>query len=220
MSSYSQTFIERKYQQWARVYDWLTPMYLLGNEKRLREETVGSLHLQPGQTVLDIACGTGRNFPLILEKIGLAGRLVGVDYTGAMLSRAQERVERNGWGNIELIQADAARIDLNREFDAALSTLAIGVIPDYRGALNRMVAHLKPGGWLAIGDAKLSSRWYGGLLNWIAYLLGYGAAEVMTRRPWELLRDTLGDFHYDEWSWGFFYVAGGRAQSNFLKMKG
>jgi len=66
---------------------------------------------------------------------------------------------------------------------------------------------------MAISDAKRSSRWYGRLLNWIAYLLGYGAAEVMTRRPWELLRERLGDFHYEEWSWGFFYVSGGSVQN-------
>src|SRR5512146_3145456 len=183
MSSYSQRFIEHRYQQWARVYDWLTPMYLLGAEKRLRKESIALLHLQPGQAVLDIACGTGRNFAGILEKIGPSGRLVGVDYTGAMLARAQARTRREGWQNVELIQADAARILLDQKFDAALSTLAMGVIPDYRGTLERMQAQLKPGGWLVVGDAKLSSGRSGRLLNWIGYLLGYGAAEVMTRRP-------------------------------------
>jgi demethylmenaquinone methyltransferase/2-methoxy-6-polyprenyl-1,4-benzoquinol methylase len=209
MSSFDQSSIEHTYQNWAKVYDWLTPIYLLGNEKRLRRETIASLHLQPGQTVLDIACGTGRNFPLILEKIGPAGRLVGVDYTAAMLARARQRVAREGWKNVELIQADAARIDLGRKFDAVLCTLAIGVIPDYRGALDRMVTHLKPGGWLAIGDAKRSSRVSGRPFNWLADLLGYGASEDMTRRPWEVLQEMLGDFRYEEWFSGFFYVAGG-----------
>ncbi len=213
MSSYSQAFIERRYQQWAKVYDWLTPFYLLGNERRLRERTIASLHLQPGQSVLDIACGTGRNFALILEKIGPTGKLVGVDYTAAMLARAQERVETEGWNNVELIQGDAAQIDLRQTFDAALSTLAIGVIPDYSGALDRMINRLRPGGWLAIGDAKLNTRWYGPLLNWIAYGLGYGAAEVMNRKPWELLREQLGDFHYEEWAWEFFYVAAGQSRT-------
>ncbi len=210
MSSFSQAYIERRYQQWARVYDWLTPQYLLGAEKRLRKETIALLHLQRGQTILDIACGTGRNFPGILERIAPSGRLVGVDYTGAMLARAQDRIQREGWQNVELIQADAARIKLNQEFDAALSTLAMGVIPDYRSALERMQSVLKPGGWLAVGDAKLSSGRFNRLLNWIGYLLGYGAAEVMTRRPWDLLRETLADFRYTEWFSGFYYVAGGR----------
>ena len=111
--------------------------------------------------------------------------------------------------NVELIQVDAARIDLGRKFDAALCTLAIGVIPDYRGALNRMVAHLKPGGWLAIGDAKRSSRVSGRPFNWLAVLLGYGAAEDMSRRPWKLLQEMLDNFSYKEWFSGFFYVASG-----------
>lgn len=209
MSRFDQSFIKHTYQNWAKVYDWLTPIYLLGNEKRLRRKTIDSLHLQPGQTVLDIACGTGRNFLLILERIGAGGRLVGVDYTSAMLARAQIRVDREGWENVELIQSDAARIDLGRKFDAALCTLAIGVIPDYRVALDRMTAHVKPSGWLAIGDAKRSSGWKAFVFNWLADLLGYGAAEDMSRRPWELLREMLGDFHYEEWFSGFFYAAGG-----------
>ena len=212
MSNFDQATIERTYQNWAKVYEWLTPIYLLGNEKRLRRETIASLHLQPGQTVLDIGCGTGRNFPLILEMIGPTGKLLGVDYTLDMLARARERVEREGWKNVELVQGDAARIDLGRKFDVALSTLAISVIPDYRGALDRMLAHVKPGGYLAIGDAKRSSRWYGRPFNWVAELLGTGAAGMMSRRPWERLEETLNDFHYDEWFMGFFYVAGGSVQ--------
>ncbi len=212
MNGYSQTFIENRYKQWAKVYDWLTPLYLLGSEKRLRQRTVAALRLQPGQAVLDVACGTGRNFPWIQAKIGPGGHLVGLDYTGPMLARAQERVECSGWKNVVLIQADAGRMDLKQKFDAILCTLAFGVIPDERGALERMLAHLKPGGHLAIGDARVSSRWYGRLLNWIPYGLGYGAAEVMTRQPWVALRQVLADFSYQDWAWGFFYVTAGRTK--------
>src|SRR5579859_6452294 len=211
--SFDQTAIERLYQKWAKVYDWLTPIYLLGNESRLRRRTIDCLHLQPGQTVLDLACGTGRNFPLILEKLGPAGRLVGVDYTFAMLARARQRVERETLENVELIQADAARIDLQRRFDAALCTLAIGVIPDYRSALDRMLAHVNPGGRLAISDGKRSSLWYGRPFNWWADLAGHGAGEVMSRQPWESLRGMVDNFQYEEWFWGFFYVAGGNTQN-------
>jgi ubiquinone/menaquinone biosynthesis C-methylase UbiE len=213
MSSFDQIAIERTYQKWAKVYDLLTPAYLLGNEKRLRRETISRLHLQPGQTVLDLACGTGRNFPLILERIGSTGKLIGVDYTSAMLARAKERVDREGWKNVELIYEDVALIDLKRKFDAALCTLAIGVIPDYQEALNRMLTHVKPGGWLAIGDAKRSSGWNGLAFNWLADLLGNGAAEDVSRRPWESLREMLGDFQYTEWFSGFFYVASGSVQN-------
>jgi len=94
-----------------------------------------------------------------------------------------------------------------------LCTLALGVIPDYRGALNRMTEHLKPGGWLAIGDAKRSSGLAGRSFNWLADLLGYGAAEDVSRRPWELLRTMLNNFYYKEWFSGFFYVAAGNSKT-------
>ncbi len=210
MRSFDQAAIERTYQIWAKVYDWLTPIYVLGNEARVRKRTIDLLHLQVGQTVLDVACGTGRNFPLILEKIGPTGRLVGQDYTSAMLNKARESVQRAGWKNVELFQGDAARIELDERFDAALCTLAMGVIPDHRGALDRMLRQVKPGGWLAIGDAKYSSRWYGRPFNWAARLLGIGVAEVMSRRPWTFLQERLSDFCYEEWAWGFFYASGGR----------
>ena len=71
---------------------------------------------------------------------------MGVDYTGAMLAHARKRVSCEGWQNVELIRADAARLELRRQFDAALCILAIGVIPDYRGVLGRMVSHIVPGG--------------------------------------------------------------------------
>ena len=93
MKSFNLAEIERVCTIWAKVYDWLTPTYILGNEKRLRAITLAALSLGPSQAVLDIACGTGRNFPLILDRIGPTGRLVGVDYTEAMLSRARRRVE-------------------------------------------------------------------------------------------------------------------------------
>jgi len=70
-----------------------------------------------------------------------------------------------------LIQADAVLIDLECKFDAALCALAMGVISDYRATLNRMLAHVKPGGWLAIADAKSSSGWNGFAFNWLAELL-------------------------------------------------
>ena len=45
MSNFDHKAIEHTYQNWAKIYEWLTPIYLLGNEKRLRRETIGSLRL-------------------------------------------------------------------------------------------------------------------------------------------------------------------------------
>jgi len=210
MSGLDQLTITRMYRWWAGIYDAVSPVYLLGNEGRLRREAIHALHPQPGQAVLEIACGTGRNFPLIMERIGPSGVLVGVDYSAAMLARAQARVARRGWRNVRLIRADAARIALGRQFDAALCTLAMGVIPDYENALTRMVEHVRSGGRVAIADGKRSTRWYARPFNGVAYLLGLGAGSDVSRRPWETLDRLVDEFEYREWFMGFFYVATGR----------
>lgn len=201
--------IRKTYQVWAPIYHWFTPLYLLGNEARLRREAVDALRLEPGQKVLDMGCGTGRNFPVIMKRIGREGALVGVDYTPAMLQQAQKLVERNQWRNVRLVQGDAAQVELAERYDAVLATLAISVIPDYRNALENMVQHLSTGGRIAIADAKRSQRWYARPFNWVSLLLGWGAAANLARQPWQVLRTLVDDFFYTDWFMGFFYVSGG-----------
>lgn len=61
-----------------------------------------------GDLVVDIGCGTGLNFPWLQEAVGPQGSIIGVDLTNAMLEQARLRVAKEGWKNIELVQADAA----------------------------------------------------------------------------------------------------------------
>ena len=89
-----------------------------------------ALGLRAGDSVIDIACGTGLNFPLIEEAIGPEGRIVGVDLTDAMLAQAQDRIKANGWRNISLVQADAADFGFPAGVDAILSTYALTQVPD------------------------------------------------------------------------------------------
>jgi ubiquinone/menaquinone biosynthesis C-methylase UbiE len=58
----------------------------------LRSRAVSRLGLRPGDTVLDIGCGTGLTFHLLEARIGQRGRLVGIDLSPEMLDRARERV--------------------------------------------------------------------------------------------------------------------------------
>lgn len=217
MKGFDQNSIGRFYRLWARPYQWLVPYYLLGNEGRLRRKVVEALHLQPGQRVVDVGCGTGRNFPTVMERIGPQGLLIGLDYTPAMLHEAQQLVRRRGWGNVELIRGDAAELPLERglgHVDAALSTLAMSVIPNYRRALQQMVSSVRPGGRVAIADARRSERSYARPFNFVADVLGWGAAADVSRRPWETLRGLLDDVSYEDFFLGFFYVAAGSVSHN------
>src|SRR5262249_52309762 len=89
-----------QYRLRARRYDRLAPL-----THHLRARAVERLRLRAGQTVIDVACGTGLTFALIEERIGPHGRLIGVDLSPEMLSHARERVAINGWRNVRLIES-------------------------------------------------------------------------------------------------------------------
>src|SRR5690348_11207281 len=101
------------YRKKAKHYDITSRLYPAPGypQRAQRRRAVQALGLRPGDSVIDIACGTGLNFPLIEEVIGSAGAIVGVDLTDAMLAHAQERIDINGWSNISLVLADAADFD-------------------------------------------------------------------------------------------------------------
>jgi ubiquinone/menaquinone biosynthesis C-methylase UbiE len=206
---FSQDSIRRVYNVWAPLYQ-LANVYLLGQLPSMRRLAVKRLQLEPGDSVLEISCGTGANFPYLQEQIGPGGRLVGLDYTQAMLDEARQLVKERGWQNVELLRADASGLDLNEKFDGVLWMLAASVVPAWQEALKRAVAHLKPGGWLVIADARLSERWYARPFNWYANIMGLGAAADISRRPWERLPGDLIKVGYDELLLGFLYIVWGQ----------
>ncbi len=98
------------YTRLASWYDTVSaePIYRVG-----RERAVPALHLQEGSRVLDIGCGTGLNFPLLLDAVGPTGHVVGVDLSSEMLGVARRKTRNAPPGNVSLIEADAEQLDLS-----------------------------------------------------------------------------------------------------------
>ena len=120
------------YRKKAKHYDITSRLYPAPGypQRAQRLRAVHALGLRPGDSVIDMACGTGLNFSLIEELIGPDGRILGVDLTDAMLDRAQDRIKKNGWSNVSLVQADAVDFDFPTDVDAILSTYALTQVPD------------------------------------------------------------------------------------------
>ena len=125
------------YRKKAKHYDIVSQFAPVPGypQRAQRRRAIEALGLRPGDTVVDIACGTGQNFPLIEHTIGPEGRIVGVDLTDAMLAQAQRRTESNGWSNISLVQADAVDFVFPTEVDAILSTYALSHVPECRDVI-------------------------------------------------------------------------------------
>ena len=195
----------------STVGEWIVKFVSLGKEGILRQTVVDLLDLEQNQSVLDIGCGTGRTFPYIIKCIGPGGHLIGLDHSPAMLKEAQALVDRNGWKNVELIEDDAAQLSLGQVVDAAVCVLAVVNIPDYREAMRRMVAAVRPGGRIVIADARLPKSGHSGLSNWVAKRIAHYLAADLSREPEKEFAQMVDDYSYREVARGFYFIASGKA---------
>jgi ubiquinone/menaquinone biosynthesis C-methylase UbiE len=106
--------------------------------------------LEPGRRVIDVAAGTGEQTLLAARRVGTTGRVVATDVSAAMLGVAAEAAHQAGLTNVETLVMDARQLDLEGDsFDAAISRLALMLIPERAKALAEIHRVLRPGGRLA-----------------------------------------------------------------------
>jgi ubiquinone/menaquinone biosynthesis C-methylase UbiE len=124
-----------------------------------------------------------------------------------MLREAGELVKREGWQNVELVQADAAKMHFDEQFDVVMCTMGLAVIPGYQEAVQRGWEHVKPGGVYAIGDICESERWYTRPIGFLNDFLDIFIVADTSRRPWEWMEANGEDYRREEVFHGYFYAA-------------
>jgi demethylmenaquinone methyltransferase/2-methoxy-6-polyprenyl-1,4-benzoquinol methylase len=205
------------YRKKARHYDVTSRFYPAPGypQRSQRLRTVQALRLRPGATVVDIACGTGLNFPIIEKIIGPGGQIVGVDLSDAMLAHAWDRVKGHGWSNVSLVQSDAAEYAFPYRVDAIMSTYAMSQVPECAQVIANGAAALSAGGGWAVLDLKVPASTPGWLIRLSSAVVGPYASidEWITRRPWEAIRAAmqheLTDLTWTELTFGTAFLAAG-----------
>src|SRR5215469_5228258 len=145
--------MDRMYRHQRHIYDLSRKFYLLG-----RDRLIGELAPGPSARICEVGCGTGRNLVALARRYPAAS-IFGIDASNEMLKTARTTIARAGLEDrirVERCLADeldpAATFGLDTPFDAILFSYTLSMIPDWRRAIDRAVAVLRPAGLLAVVD--------------------------------------------------------------------
>jgi demethylmenaquinone methyltransferase/2-methoxy-6-polyprenyl-1,4-benzoquinol methylase len=203
------------YQKRARIYDFAVHCcYLLGFPiGRYRRFVIEALAPEPGDTIVEIGCGTGMNFLLLEGKIGAEGKIIGVDLSEAMLKLADKRVRSAGWQNVELVLSTAADYDFPTGVDGIVATGVLTYEPDYDKVIKNGAAALAPGKRWVVFDYKMPTGWcrhFVPLFVWVFRSFGISKA-LFERTPWVSIKRYLKNAKTQEYYFGLIFIASGEA---------
>ena len=190
----------------AAAYDTQTRSF-----ERYRREIVEALPLHRGDVVLDAGCGTGMCIPILADRVGPEGMIIGVDAAPDMLAVAAARVAAAGWSNVRLIEASVQHAELPDRLDHALFC-AVHDVMQSPAALDHVLSKMRPGGGVAAGGGKWGPAWAVGLNAGVMALHApYVRDFTGFDRPWAQLAARVPGLRVREVAMGAGYVAFGRA---------
>lgn len=153
------------------------------------------LDIQPGQQILDLACGTGLLTFREAEAVGPQGHVIGVDVTPGMLAVATHRKTQGGdkYANTTFLQGDVLHLEetevlKGKQFDVITVASALVLFPDPKAAIEHWAGFLKPGGVIAMDATHPRNLVSGMVLERVARRLGL---PIPYNRSWSKSEDTL-----------------------------
>ena len=151
--------VNRMFDRVAGRYDALISLMTAGLHHRWRERAAAQAHLGPGDSALDVCCGTGDLALELAKRVTPGGHVVGCDFSEPMLDLAREKAVERGADGVRFEWADALQLPYDGErFDAVTVGFGVRNLADLDRGLQEMARVLKPGGRAVILEITQPTR--------------------------------------------------------------
>lgn len=158
--------MEAKLQRWVQRQGWdrAVSHYETFWREQLRpahDALLAAARLQPGERVVDVACGTGMVALPAAQAVGSSGTVVATDISQRMVDDTAKRAAELGLANVEVRRCDAEDLGAVGEFDVALCALGLMYVPQPALAIGEMARVVRPGGRavLAVWGERRNCGW-------------------------------------------------------------
>lgn len=116
-------------------------------------------NIQKGSTVLDLGSGAGNDAFVARSLTGETGKVIGVDFTEAMIEKARDNADRLGFSNVEFRPGDIEKLPVGpNRVDVVISNCVLNLVPDKKKAFSEIMRVLKPGGSFCVSDIVLEGN--------------------------------------------------------------
>lgn len=115
--------------------------------------------IKPGDVVIDLGSGAGNDCFVARSQTGETGKVIGIDFTEAMVAKARANAEKLGYHNVEFRQGDIERMPVSAKMaDVVVSNCVLNLVPNKKNVFNEIFRVLKARGHFSISDVVLAGQ--------------------------------------------------------------